>query len=108
MNDSEARSRPGRCWLCGLETLREGDPLEHVIPAAIGGSLTTDRVCKKCNNAASVIDQRFSQDWFVALERTKHELPDRKGKPPPTPSRRSEAKTMARPTGSTRRAAASH
>jgi hypothetical protein len=77
--------------------LRVGDPLEHVIPAAIGGKLTTDRVCKECNNAASVIDQRFSQDWFVALERTKHELTDRKGDPPPHPKQKVKGKEDGRP-----------
>ena len=35
-----------RCIFC----LKERDPsLEHVFPAAIGGTLTIDRVCKPCN-----------------------------------------------------------
>jgi hypothetical protein len=43
---AHAPLRSGRCWYCGEKVLREGDPLEHVIPAAIGGTLTTNRVCE--------------------------------------------------------------
>lgn len=63
-------SRPGRCWYCGLESLREGDPPEHVISAALGARLTTDRVCATCNERAGrEIEYPFLGDWFIANER---------------------------------------
>jgi hypothetical protein len=44
-----------------------------------------------------VIDQRFSQDFFIALERTKHELPDRRGNPPPQPKQKVKGKDDGTP-----------
>jgi hypothetical protein len=61
---------PGRCWYCGEQTLREGDPPEHVIPDAMSGTLKTDRVCRSCNSlAGKQIDAPFMQDWLIAAER---------------------------------------
>lgn len=63
-------ARPGLCWYCGEASLAVGDPPEHVIPAAIGGTLTTDRVCAACNKrAGKLIDQPFLGDWFIAMDR---------------------------------------
>lgn len=81
------KSRPGRCWYCGNEHLAQGDPPEHVIPAAIGGTLTTDRVARSCNNELGKrIDQPFLNDWFIALERVMYRISDprraRSGRPP--------------------------
>ena len=60
-------ARPGRCWYCGKQSLRVGDPLEHAIPAAIGGTLKTDRVCGECNQRArSEIDWPLQRDFLVA------------------------------------------
>src|SRR5438046_2365307 len=77
--------RVGRCWYCGEDALRVGDPPEHVVPAAIQGTMTTDHVCASCNREAGRIDQRFNGDYFIALERSKHDMRDRRGKLPPLP-----------------------
>lgn len=62
-----SEARPGRCWYCGKQTLRVGDPLEHAIPAAIGGTLKIDRVCGECNQRArSEIDWPLQRDFLVA------------------------------------------
>jgi hypothetical protein len=67
------RRRPGRCWYCGEEELREGDPPEHVIPDAMGGRLKTDRVCARCNGlAGKAIDGPFMHDPLIAMARVLH------------------------------------
>jgi hypothetical protein len=82
-------SRQGRCWYCGEEKLQDDDPPEHVVPFALGGELTTDRVCRECNTRAGVeIDQPFLSDWFVAWERLLWDIRDTrhgKDRPPPMP-----------------------
>jgi hypothetical protein len=66
-------SRPGRCWYCGAESLRAGDPPEHIIPEAMGGTLKTDRVCRGCNErAGKAIDAPFMRDWLIAMDRALH------------------------------------
>jgi hypothetical protein len=80
-----AAPRPGRCWYCGDATLRVGDAAEHVVPASIKGTLTTDRVCFDCNQELRVLDQRFVEDWWVALPRSEYGTPDRRGRTPPLP-----------------------
>jgi hypothetical protein len=52
-------ARPGRCWYCGKQSLRVGDPLEHAIPAAIGGTLKIDRVCGECNLRGPIFARCF-------------------------------------------------
>jgi hypothetical protein len=87
-------SRPGRCWFCGKEHLVVGDPPEHIIQAALGGTLTTDRVARKCNSDLSkLIDKPFLDDFFVALERVFFDIRDprrRKDRPPPNPRHEGE------------------
>ena len=62
-----------RCWYCGLEKLRVGDPPEHIIPDAMGGTLKTDRVCRDCNHRAGrEIDAPFMRDWLIATDRALH------------------------------------
>ena len=77
--------RPGRCWYCGEEKLEEGDAPEHIVPASIQGTLCTDRVCFDCNQKLSPLDQKFVQEWFVALPRSEHGVRDRRGGKPPQP-----------------------
>jgi hypothetical protein len=81
--------RTGRCWYCGEETLRTDDPPEHVVPSTLGGELTTDRVCRKCNTrAGKEIDEPFLSDWVIAWERLLWDIRDvrhGKDKPPPLP-----------------------
>lgn len=65
--------RPGRCWYCGSESLRVGDPPEHIIPEAMGGTLKTNRVCAACNQRAGKgIDAPFMRDWLIAIDRALH------------------------------------
>jgi hypothetical protein len=60
-----------------------------VIPAVLGGALTTDRVCADCNRRAGVeIDQPFVGDWLVGWSRILWDVRDdrRRGeRPPPIP-----------------------
>lgn len=65
--------RPGRCWYCGLPTLRTDDPPEHIIPDSMGGRLKTDKVCRDCNHRAGrEIDGPFMRDWLVSMDWALH------------------------------------
>jgi hypothetical protein len=64
--------------------LRVDDPPEHIVPAAIGGTLTTDRACFACNQRASGdVDQPFVREWPIVLARNEFQILDRRGKRPP-------------------------
>lgn len=82
-------SRTGRCWYCGEPRLEVGDPPEHVVPAVLGGALTTDRVCAECNRRAGVeIDKPFVGDWLVGWSRVLWDIRDQRhgrDRPPPIP-----------------------
>lgn len=81
-------ARSGRCWYCGEARLEEGDPPEHVVPSALGGELTTDRVCHDCNTLAGrLIDAPLLRDWFVGWERKLWDIRDvrHRDRPPPFP-----------------------
>lgn len=81
-------ARSGRCWYCGEARLADGDPPEHVVPSAIGGELTTNRVCQSCNTLAGrLIDAPLLRDWFVAWERKLWDIRDirHRDRPPPFP-----------------------
>jgi hypothetical protein len=83
--NTDAAPRPGRCWYCGEAKLRVGDAPEHVVPASVQGTLETNRICFDCNQELSPLDQRFVEDWWVALPRSEHGTPDRRGRTPPLP-----------------------
>ncbi|MGD9737529.1 MAG: HNH endonuclease, partial [Solirubrobacterales bacterium] len=89
-----APSRPGRCWFCGNEHLAVGDPPEHIVQAALGGTLTTDRVARECNSELSKsIDKPFLDDFFIALQRVFFDIRDprrRQDRPPPNPRHEGE------------------
>jgi hypothetical protein len=89
-----ALGRPGRCWFCGKEHLAVGDPPEHVVQAALGGTLTTDRVAEECNTElGKSIDEPFLDDFFIALERVFFDIRDprrRQDRPPPNPRHEAE------------------
>lgn len=73
----EVQAPRGRCWYCAHGALRVGDPPEHVISAALGARLTTDKVCASCNaRAGREIDYPFLGDWFVASERALYGIND--------------------------------
>lgn len=73
-----------KCIVC-LGTERRHTP-EHVLPSALGGSLTTDAFCERCNRRiGKEVDAPFSQDrWMVEL-RARYRVQDRYGKVPDPP-----------------------
>lgn len=69
-----------RCIFCLNE--RPGTE-EHVFPRAIGGRLTTDRVCKPCNSAlGSRVDAALSDNFLVRGQRAHLGLAGNSGEPP--------------------------
>jgi len=57
--------------------------LEHVFPLAIGGTLTTNRVCKECNSTlGSRVDSALSDFSPIRLRRAKLALAGNGGVPP--------------------------
>jgi hypothetical protein len=77
-----------RCWFCGERHLADGDPPEHIIPAALGAELTTDAVAKSCNERAGrEVDIPLIADIFVAFNRVFYDIRDRRGRKPPNPVR---------------------
>jgi hypothetical protein len=59
-----------RCIFCLLERPRS---VEHVFPLAIGGKLTTDRVCQQCNSTlGSRVDSALSD--FPPVRQRRAEL----------------------------------
>ena len=70
----KARWTDRRCVLCALE-----GPLteEHVIPQAIGGSLTCDFLCKPCNDRLGQTEAHLKSDPAVrlAIENLKGQVP---------------------------------
>ncbi len=75
--------RMGLCFYCGRSLGGARHPREHVLPAAVGGTLLTDRICAGCNRqAGSEVDQPW-QNWPLIMElRHRFAVPDRDGKPP--------------------------
>src|SRR5208283_287318 len=63
---------------------RERAPsLEHVFPLAIGGPVTTDRVCRECNSALGTrVDAALSDFFPIRMRRAKLELAGNKDEPP--------------------------
>lgn len=57
--------------------------LEHVLPLAIGGTITTTRVCQECNSALGTrVDAALSDFFPIRMRRAKLELAGNKGTPP--------------------------
>lgn len=69
-----------RCIFC----LSERPPsLEHIFPLAIGGTITTDRVCKPCNDMlGSRIDAALSDFFPIRQRRAELKLSGHGGEPP--------------------------
>jgi len=69
-----------RCILCAREArLTELGYLteEHVIPEAIGGVLTSNFLCKDCNNLLGTHESKLKEDpaWRLAIEQLKGQIP---------------------------------
>ena len=57
---------PGRCFYCGAPHRAADDPREHIVADALGGTLTTRRVARTCNQRAGrEIDYPLQSDWFI-------------------------------------------
>lgn len=62
-------ARPGRCFYCGEPHRAADDPREHIVADALGGTLTTRRVARTCNQrAGGEIDYPLQSDWFITQE----------------------------------------
>jgi hypothetical protein len=69
-----------RCIFCLNE--RHGSE-EHIFPLAIGGRLTTDRVCAPCNSTlGSLVDAALSDNFLVRTRRAQLGLAGNSGTPP--------------------------
>jgi hypothetical protein len=59
----------GRCFYCGDPHRAADDPREHIVADALGGTLTTPRVARTCNQRAGrAIDYPLQGDWFITQE----------------------------------------
>lgn len=68
------------CIFCYKE---RAPSLEHVFPLAIGGTITTDRVCGECNSALGTrVDAALSDFFPIRMRRAKLGLAGNKGAPP--------------------------
>lgn len=69
-----------QCIFCSEE---RPPSLEHVFPLAIGGTITTDRVCEPCNSAlGSRVDAALSDFFPIRSRRAKLRLAGNSGDPP--------------------------
>ena len=69
-----------RCIFCLHERLGSK---EHVFPLAIGGHLTTDRVCSECNSMlGSRVDAALSDSYLVRMRRAELGLAGNSRRPP--------------------------
>jgi len=69
-----------RCIFCSID---RPPSLEHVFPVAIGGHLTTDRVCEPCNSTlGSRVDAALVDFFPVRVRRAELGLAGNSGTPP--------------------------
>ena len=58
-----------KCIICNKIKDNKEFNKEHVIPESIGGSLTIENVCKKCNNKlGEEIDSKIINDFLIKGE----------------------------------------
>jgi hypothetical protein len=69
------------CSYCAAQKPVADRSVEHIIPAALGGALVTDKVCHGCNQrAGDEVDAPFISQFWVRELRHRYEIPDRYGK----------------------------
>jgi len=60
---------PGRCFYCSEPHRSPDDPREHIVADALGGTLTTPKIARSCNQrAGGEIDYPLQSDWLIAQE----------------------------------------
>lgn len=70
-----------RCIFCSMDSLPSN---EHVFPRAIGGTITTNRVCEPCNSAfGSRVDVALTDFFPIRMRRAKLNLAGNSGTVPP-------------------------
>jgi hypothetical protein len=74
-----------RCLFCGTEKGLKSR--EHIIPESLGNKtlILNKRVCNKCNNSFSEIENYFCQHHFGSLEKLNYLDKTKKGKKPSLP-----------------------
>ena len=69
-NAESATRETVRCFICLKHKTPEEFTLEHIFPDAVGGTLTTRRVCKPCNDSLGhSVDCTVTDHTFVQLAR---------------------------------------
>lgn len=69
--------------LCIFCCQQRAPSLEHVFPLAIGGTVTTDRVCASCNSTlGSRVDSALTDFFPVRMRRAELSLSGNNGRPP--------------------------
>ena len=59
-----------KCIICDKEIIDKS--IEHILPDSLGGILTIDKVCKKCNEEmGSTIDSKMLNDDLISIIRDK-------------------------------------
>jgi len=69
-----------KCIFCLLE---KEESLEHVFPLAVGGALTTERVCRDCNcRLGDHVDCKRINHLFIVMRRNQLKLAGHSGRVP--------------------------
>jgi HNH endonuclease len=69
-----------RCIICDLYKPQEDFNIEHIFPEAIGGRLTTKRVCTSCNSfLGSHVDAPLTNHFMIELTRHVRHIPSKEG-----------------------------
>ena len=70
-----------KCIICEKIKNNKDFNKEHIIPEAIGGSLTIDTVCKECNGKlGNEIDSKIINDFLIKGQIVENEIKNKKNK----------------------------
>lgn len=70
-----------KCIICKKIKADNEFNKEHIIPESIGGSLTTENVCKDCNNRLGIeIDSKIADDFLIKGNVVGNEIKNKKNK----------------------------
>ena len=69
----------GECIICNKANKKS---VEHILPDSLGGKLTINSVCKKCNDKlGSKIDAKMLNDDFIVVMRYKFDIKNKDNQP---------------------------